>query len=209
MSDNDRIDVYTKENLRENFKSCLGEARRAVDHLDKRAAGLPYVDENGHSDSPHAEENYAAKEEAEESVRLLMKQFIIYKAAIEEEMGRSRERLINVSQAEQNLHYDAPRRELSKAELAANGEYEDVVRQHQKAIMMIERMASSVNAAATKKWPLGNPRKRTPAWGGGLPIEVQGPDTRVSGIRDATPEFRTEIGSLLSSRGGSEKGSLQ
>jgi len=182
---------YIEFGLGEYFDSYVSEAHSAAVALRQTCALLPKVDELGRSDCHFAEQLFAQKEEKEKQVRRLLEQFQAYRAAIGQELPTALARVARIEATEQRLHGDGAKRQVDQAALEAQAAYAKLVHQQQQALIVIEELVAVFNVAASKKWPLGPPKKAGPSWGGA----TAGGPTR-NRERDVSP-FRKEVDSLL------------
>ena len=194
---------YEKLRVHETLSSALSSAKRKVGALRSSLSGLPPVKADGSSDCQHAERLYYRKESLARELQVCRSNLQEYLAAIEGEYRKRNSEHGRIVGDAKALKLRETQEQYRNALAAQDARCREVAQQKQTVIQVLAEVDRVLDEAASKQWPLGEPREGAPGgmgvsgMGGGRPTDVGTAGGDLRGVAGDTPPRTTSFGPEL------------
>ena len=158
---NQERNLYKELNLEETFSSRIAEAERLIQAYEVQRDLLPEVDDDGRSDCAFAEDLYYESVQREKKLRRKLSDLEECVRAVTAEINVARAAVESIDGGIRSVRTDAPKRDLTRADLMSRARYERLIDERHKLDKMLTRIRE-VLAQPIRRWPLGEPKHSAP-----------------------------------------------
>ena len=166
----DEKDLAKLKKLEETMSAVQG----CVKELGRRMDWLPTVDQEGHSNVPHAENEYARKEKAARELGWKLNELRPYLDIVNRVSQRHRKELAVVKEHRARLHGEETVKEYDRAAHDLEVAIERLEAKREAVEELIQEAEEALRLASQRKWPLGEPEERMH-----FPNPFGNPDVRI------------------------------
>lgn len=185
-------DPYRDRNVERDLPNYLYETRQEAEALEVRIDSLPHVARDGSSPCSFAESLFYAVAKGAKDLKIRAPTGREYSTAVEREIPKQRWALERIAADRNRLALEGTQEQYDKAYAAQKMRYEKVVQQRQQLNQLHALIERVLAKAASKKWPLGEPRRPQP--GGDVPPGHVPPVSPPPGSRGGNPTFSPDAG---------------